>query len=107
GAAPNAVAEGHAVAVYEQYVGRDSGGFSTWTWDGNASNTDGTRSPVPDGRYILEVRAVNALGDADNPAHVESWSSQAFVIDRDGDGQIPPVEPEEPEEPTPAQRYGF
>ncbi|MEE6283230.1 S8 family serine peptidase [Georgenia sp. MJ170] len=105
GAQPGAVAQNQAVARYEQYVGRDSADFSAWTWDGTRSTTDGGRSPVPDGRYVLEVRALSALGDPDNPAHVESWSTQVFTIDRDGDGEIPPLEPE-PVDP-PAQRYGF
>ncbi|WP_223147517.1 S8 family serine peptidase [Georgenia wutianyii] len=109
GAAPNAATPGQAVARFEQHVGRDSGGFTAWTWDGTRSTTGTARSAVPDGRYVLEVRALSALGDPTNPAHVETWSTPAFVIDRDGDGQVPPLEPEQPVEPEqPAvPEYGF
>ena len=105
----DAVADGQAVAFYEEHIARNApGSFSAWTWDGTRSNSDGSRGDVPDGRYVLEVRALSALGDPDNPAHVETWSTPIFTIDRDGDGEIPPLEPEEPEEPAPpAQRYGF
>ncbi len=107
GTGTDAVAENQAVARYEQYVGRDSGTFTAWTWDGMSSNVGGTRAAVPDGRYILEVRALSALGDPDNPAHTETWSTQVFTIDRDGDGEIPPLEPEEPAEPGEPLQYGF
>jgi minor extracellular serine protease Vpr len=35
---------------------------------------------VPDGRYVLKLTAVKALGT--EPADVETWSSPAFTIDR-------------------------
>jgi len=105
GATTNSVTPGQAVAVHTDYVGRDSGGFTAWTWDGTRTNRDGSRSAVPDGQYVLQVHAVNALGDPDNPAHVETWTTPTFVVDRDGDGEIPPLEPEEPQQPS--QRYGF
>ncbi|MCM3659451.1 Fn3-like domain-containing protein [Georgenia satyanarayanai] len=107
GASQQAI-EGQAVARYEQHIGRDSGEFTEWTWDGMRSTQDGGRSPVPDGHYILQVEALSALGDPDNPDHVETWSTPAFMIDRDGDGEVPPLEPEEPADPGPApQRFGF
>ncbi|WP_413452894.1 S8 family serine peptidase [Georgenia phoenicis] len=112
GASAQAI-EGQAVARYEQHIGRDSSAFTAWTWDGMRSTQGGGRTAVPDGHYILQVEALSALGDPDNEAHVETWSTQAFVIDRDGDG-VPPLEPEEPAEPgpgpqpqPPAQQYGF
>jgi minor extracellular serine protease Vpr len=37
---------------------------------------------VPDGRYILTLSVLKALGDPDNPAHWETWTSPAFAIDR-------------------------
>ncbi len=108
GTTPDAIAENQAVARYVEHVGRDSGTFTAWTWDGTRSTEGDARSAVPDGNYVLQVRALSALGDPENPDHVETWSTPAFTIDRDGDGQIPPLEPEEPEEPEPpAQRYGF
>src|SRR5690606_33319095 len=96
-------------ARHIEYVGRDAGtDFTAYTWDGTRSNADGSRSDVPDGRYMLEIRALSPLGDPDNRDHVQIASTVPFIIDRDGDGEIPPIEPEEPQEPTPpAQRYGF
>ena len=37
---------------------------------------------VPDGTYQLTVTVVKALGDESNPAHVETWTSPSFTIDR-------------------------
>lgn len=82
--------EGQAVARYEQHIGRDSNTFTAWTWDGTRTTGDGGRAPVPDGHYILEVEALSALGDPDNPAHTQKWSTPSFMIDRDGDGEVPP-----------------
>src|SRR5690606_34838072 len=54
GASTQAV-ERQAIARYEEYIGRDSGTFTAWTWDGTRSTSGGGRSPVPDGHYVLEV----------------------------------------------------
>ncbi|PYG01817.1 Fn3-like domain-containing protein [Georgenia satyanarayanai] len=104
-AASTQAVERQAIARYEEYVGRDSGTFTAWTWDGSRSTSGDGRSAVPDGHYVLEVEALSALGDADNPDHVQTWSTPSFVVDRDGDGEVPPLEPEQPQ-PGP-QRYGF
>ncbi|UQN08266.1 S8 family serine peptidase [Deinococcus sp. QL22] len=66
-----------------------STGFFDFTWDGQVSwsrgsngvgNTHDKRKPVPNGKYIVKVSALKALGDASNPAHVESWSSPVITV---------------------------
>jgi hypothetical protein len=40
------------------------------------------RDREPDGRYIVKLTLVNALGDETNPAHVEKWTSPAIGLDQ-------------------------
>lgn len=75
------------------HLGRSgsAAGFTPYTWDGtlNSPYTSGVFNqdwPVPDGDYIIELEVLSALGDPDNPDHVERVDSAAFTIDRDGDG---------------------
>jgi hypothetical protein len=37
---------------------------------------------VPDGQDKLVVKVLKALGDANNPAHWEMWTSPTITIDR-------------------------
>jgi minor extracellular serine protease Vpr len=37
---------------------------------------------VPDGDYLITIRALKALGDPNNPAHWETWTSPVVTIDR-------------------------
>ncbi|HXW09881.1 MAG TPA: S8 family serine peptidase, partial [Steroidobacteraceae bacterium] len=67
----------------EDYVGRNSTatGFFTFALDG--VTTAGNKSyTLPEGTYTAKVSVLKALGDAANPAHWETWTSPAFVIDR-------------------------
>ena len=48
----------------------------------NGNGTPDHRKVVPDGQYKLIVKVLNALGDADNPAHWETWTSPTITIDR-------------------------
>lgn len=82
-----------SMVVNEQYLGRSAGpeAFTAYTWDGRMDNLfdadwNGTDWRVPDGEYILEVSAVSALGQAENPDHVQTVYSAPVTIDRDGDG---------------------
>ncbi|WP_153396621.1 S8 family serine peptidase [Ornithinicoccus halotolerans] len=79
-----------SVAMAEQFLGRSGGpnAFTAWAWDGTRSHNHGNdkRKQVPDGDYVLELTVVNALGDAGNPEHVETWTSSSFTIDRPDDG---------------------
>ncbi|GGC00843.1 S8 family serine peptidase [Cellulomonas carbonis] len=78
-----AIPLGRSVAYEEEFVGRDSGGISVRTWDGTIAVGKGKHKvPLPGGRYMLQVTAVNALGDASDPEHRETWTSPAFTIDR-------------------------
>ncbi|EYR64591.1 peptidase S8 [Actinotalea ferrariae CF5-4] len=84
-ATPSEVRGAKSLVGVEEHVGRDSGGFSVRTWDGTLAKTSGKgRITLPDGVYVLEVTALKALGDPANPAHVETWTSPAFTVDRPG-----------------------
>jgi hypothetical protein len=65
------------------YVGRNSAAnFSTsFPWDGMTMNGNKT-NVVPDGDYVVVISVLKALGDSENPAHWETWTSPAFTIDR-------------------------
>ncbi|HWR66891.1 MAG TPA: S8 family serine peptidase [Bellilinea sp.] len=67
----------------EEYLPRNSSanGFYTWafvglTFAGNKAFT------IPDGTYQVKISLLKALGNKDNPADWEYWTSPAFVIDR-------------------------
>jgi minor extracellular serine protease Vpr len=64
--------------------------FFAFNWDGTRihSNMTSGKGPnelfktVPDGDYLITIRALKALGDPDNPAHWETWTSPVVTIDR-------------------------
>nr|WP_297428863.1 S8 family serine peptidase [uncultured Actinotalea sp.] len=87
-ARPGEVRNGRSLVGVEEFVGRDPGGFSVRTWDGTLAKPNGKgRTALPDGRYVLEVTALKALGDPADPGHVETWTSPVFDIDRPGRGR--------------------
>ncbi|UFU08358.1 Fn3-like domain-containing protein [Ruania halotolerans] len=101
-----------ATFVDTEFVGRSGGAeaFTPYTWDGVLASVyragrHNNEWDVPDGDYIIEVTAVNALGDPENPDHVESVDSAVFTIDRDGDGN-PPGEFEEQLRDVPPKMKG-
>lgn len=57
-------------------------GFFTWTWDGTTFKKGGTPTPVANGTYIVKMSVLKALGDANNPADWETWTSPAVTISR-------------------------
>ena len=68
-----------------------STGFFAFDWDGERIHSNGYNGKgytknltkmVPDGEYVIEVRALKANGDRDNSAHWESWTSPVIAIDR-------------------------
>ena len=70
-------------AFVQNYVGRNSTatGFFALSWDG--STTAGNKVyQVPNGQYIIKLSVVKALGDAANPADVETWTSPVVTIAR-------------------------
>jgi hypothetical protein len=79
--------------LYEEYVPRNSTstGFFAFAWDGTRIHSNGYNGvgydkfftkPVPDGQYVLVLKALKALGDPNNPAHWETWTSPVIAIDR-------------------------
>jgi subtilisin family serine protease len=65
------------------YFGRNSAstGFFALDWDG--TTVAGRKQfVVPDGQYVAIISVLKALGDDDNPAHWESFTSPAFNITR-------------------------
>jgi len=69
---------------YEQsYVPRNSisTSYFYFPWDGSTF-TGGKTYTVPDGQYIVKISVLKALGNQDNPADWETWTSPTIVIDR-------------------------
>jgi hypothetical protein len=72
----------------EDYVTRNttpSGAFvQPWdgvTFRGNSDHAVGLRD-VPNGKYVVKISVLKALGDASNPAHTETWTSPVITIAR-------------------------
>jgi len=72
----------------DEYVGRNSTatGFFAFSWDGVTFKGKGTKpkdfSAVPNGQYVVKVSVLKALGDDDNPADFETWTSPVITIAR-------------------------
>lgn len=75
------------------YLPRNSSStsFFAFDWDGTRSHSNGyngkgytkdLRKVVPDGVYMIKIRALKANGDPENSDHWETWESPAFTIDR-------------------------
>ncbi len=81
-----------STAINQTLVPRNStvNAFFAWEWDGTRFHSEGRAmvkvKEVPDGDYYLVVTVVKALGDPNNPDHVESWTSPMFTIDRPDSG---------------------
>jgi hypothetical protein len=72
------------LTVFEaQYFGRNSTstGFFAFEWDGSGK-VNGRRTPLPMGDYQLRLSVLKALGDPNNPAHWETWTSPVITIVR-------------------------
>ncbi|WP_159941911.1 MULTISPECIES: S8 family serine peptidase [unclassified Nocardiopsis] len=72
------------IGVSVDHVHRSATGtsFFSYPWDGTVVDRHDKIKPVKDGRYRLEVRALKALGDPDNPEHWETWTSPVITIAR-------------------------
>ena len=71
----------------EDFLPRNSAAttFFSFPWDGTRLHSNGGKlkvKEVPDGQYVVVVKALKALGDANNPAHWETWTSPVVTIDR-------------------------
>jgi subtilisin family serine protease len=74
-------------AYEEDYLPRNSTAtsFFAFPWDGTRLHSNGGKlkvKEVPDGQYVVVVKALKALGEASNPAHWETWTSPVVTIDR-------------------------
>ncbi len=71
-------------AYAEEYLPRNSSStsFFAFTWDGTTTRGKNGVIVVPDGQYIIKLLVQKALGDDDNPAHWETWTSPVITIDR-------------------------
>lgn len=70
-----------------EYVGRNSTAtsFFTLTWDGTRLHSNGGKGKtkeVPDGQYVIALKVLKALGNENNPAHWETWTSPVITLDR-------------------------
>ena len=67
-------------------VGAD---ISAWNyaWDGTVASDNG-KTPVPDGRYVLEVTATKGTGHAQNGKNTDVFTSRSFVV-RSNPGTTP------------------
>jgi len=72
----------------DEYVTRGAtpNSFSAWWWDGTTFTGKGKNSSqwhtVPNGQYTITVSVLKALGDENNPADWETWSSPTVTIAR-------------------------
>jgi minor extracellular serine protease Vpr len=58
-----------------------STGFFAFAWDG-FTGPEGAQTMLPNGQYVLKMTLVKALGDAANPAHVETFTFGQVNIQR-------------------------
>ena len=73
--------------IDESYLPRSSTStsFFAFGWDGTRIHSNGNKDKtkvVPDGQYVITIRALKANGNPANPAHWETWTSPVVEIDR-------------------------
>ncbi|MEP5569014.1 MAG: S8 family serine peptidase [Halioglobus sp.] len=77
----------------EYYLPRNDSayGFFPIPWDGSRMHSNGAKGKgndkqkrkfLPNGNYVMEIRALKANGDRSNPEHWESWTSPVIAIAR-------------------------
>ena len=73
----------HSNFEVDEFLPRNSTAtaFFSFFWDGTRLNGNAIKT-VPDGQYVIVVKALKALGKKNNPAHWESWTSPVVTIDR-------------------------
>ncbi len=60
-------------------------GFFAFPWNGTRLHSNGNKlktKVVEDGQYKLVAKVLKPLGDANNPAHWETWTSPTITINR-------------------------
>jgi minor extracellular serine protease Vpr len=55
--------------------------FFAFGWDGMTRGGNKIYT-VPEGEYVIKISILKALGEDDNPAHWETWTSPKLIIDR-------------------------
>jgi minor extracellular serine protease Vpr len=72
-----------------EYLGRNSAAntFFQFTWDGTRSQDNGGgngdhRKAVPNGRYVLKLSVLKALGNSSNPADWETFTTPPITLTR-------------------------
>ena len=68
----------HSRGNYRRCEGRDDHG----QWKGKPCTGEDMTKPLPDGQYVIVLKALKANGDPRNPKHWESWTSPVVKIDR-------------------------
>jgi minor extracellular serine protease Vpr len=71
------------LAFSDEFLPRNSTstGFFAFAWDGFAG-PEGAQTMLPNGEYVMKLTLVKALGDAANPAHVETFTFGKVNIQR-------------------------
>jgi subtilisin family serine protease len=74
-------------AIKDEFLPRNSTAtsFFSFAWDGTRLHSNGNKNKtkvVPDGQYVLVVKALKALGDENNAAHWETWTSPVITLNR-------------------------
>ena len=81
------------LGLADDYLPRNSTStsFFAFGWDGSRIHSNGYNGkgytkdltkPLPDGEYVVVIKALKANGNAGNPAHWETWTSPVIAIDR-------------------------
>jgi minor extracellular serine protease Vpr len=65
--------------IAQSHLGR-SQEVEALDWDGTYETAKGKTKTVKDGKYILEVRVLKALGDPDTASDWQTWDSGALTI---------------------------
>jgi minor extracellular serine protease Vpr len=70
-----------------EYLPRNSSttGFFAFAWDGTRIHSNGGKGKtkdVPNGKYVLQLKVLKALGNRNNPAHWETWTSPVITLAR-------------------------
>jgi subtilisin family serine protease len=70
-------------ALELEHVARSStaSSFYAYAWDGTTTSGNKTYT-VPNGRYQVRLSVLKALGDSNNPAHWETWTSPVITVAR-------------------------
>ncbi len=73
-------------AIEDEYLPRNSTAtsFYSFVWDGSRQHNNGNdkTKTVANGQYKLTVKALKALGDPNNAAHWETWTSPVITLAR-------------------------